>query len=625
VSVYDSYNRFLSVHETDNLHVNGLVGDDTFGHGFMLEDGVEIGNVFTNNLVMRVHRPPEDANIAATKTAYPDYPICPTTNPTTFFSNNPANGKPSNASCRILISDDTPAGYWITNPSNTFSNNVSAGSDGVGIWYDFNYNSDNKCLELFTSGQSNLLPASMASRCGGSLAQKPFGPYINATAHSTRYPCDYPNSAEYKAVCGNGGGITFATNCIGAGFCIEGYQGNPANRGIINSPTAWMNDGEGMWFDGAATINNPMVANNKTGMTNQSSYVKGGLLIATGTGAEVNHNIPGGVIRFYHGQGDVDGSWVAGYATYNDSAQNSSPVAGVIDNAASAWDGNNRLKGLKFFDRWPNATNAPIIGSYRISLSYNGCNATTSINFTGIDHWVQDLDGSIKGDGVPATFTNNEPFLRPVHGTDNVGDNLGNTTCNKPLGINGGVFERSGGQTILYPNVLGIGTWFQNDNGFWSPGLRNFFKVLQIYNVKKIVRASDGMFGYPDGHAIAVFQTNDRYELQNSTNTGFSSMNIDQEAFNPGKITYSMKWTPATAKVKYNGYNTSYVIPVASSLTGLDSSDTTSYYLDTVNHMLYLHINVRGTEAAFGDPNNLNNLSADGTHSDYYTNWNITQ
>jgi hypothetical protein len=625
VSIYDSYNRFLSIHETDNLHVDGMVGDDTFGHGIMLEDGVEKNNVLTNNLVMRVHRPPDNANIAATKAAFPNVPICPTTNPTVFFSNDPSKGKPANASCRILTSDDVPAGFWITNPSNTFSNNSSAGSDGIGIWYDFSFNSDNKCLENDIQG-GTLVPASMASRCGNGLALQPFGPFINATAHTTKYPCSDSSSAEAQSVCGNnlGSDPSFTTHCASTGFCTEEYIGNPANRGIINNPTAWMNANEGLWLDGAATITNPMIAENATGMTNQSSYVKGGMIIGNGTGASLDHKVPFGLLRYYHGQSDTDDVWMGGFATYADSPEGPNPMAAITDSNGSAFDGNNRVRNIKFFENWPNYNNAQVLANNRVGFGNNGCYAIDAggIDHMGTDHWVTDVDGSVKGDGVPATITNNLPMMRPLNGTDNVGDNKGNTTCNKTLTLNGGVFQRSGGQTILFPNVNVSNSYWSNDNGFYSPGVRNFFKGVYFPGITKYVRLNDNMTGFPDAHEIAVFDAAGyRYELQNSGNTNMSSFNADLETYNTGKITFVVKWNPTTAKVSFAGHSMS----AAASLTGLDTSTSSSYFLDNTNKKLYIHIVITGTDAAFGDPDNLSGLRFNGFGIEYLSGISATQ
>jgi hypothetical protein len=51
-SVWDSDNRWLTVHGTDYLVVRDCVGYKSVGHGFYLEDGTETGNVFDRNLAV---------------------------------------------------------------------------------------------------------------------------------------------------------------------------------------------------------------------------------------------------------------------------------------------------------------------------------------------------------------------------------------------------------------------------------------------------------------------------------------------------------------------------------------------------------------------------------------------
>jgi hypothetical protein len=52
-SIHDSDNRWLTVHGTDHLVVRDCVGYQSVGHGFYLEDGSEVYNVFDRNLAVR--------------------------------------------------------------------------------------------------------------------------------------------------------------------------------------------------------------------------------------------------------------------------------------------------------------------------------------------------------------------------------------------------------------------------------------------------------------------------------------------------------------------------------------------------------------------------------------------
>lgn len=49
-SIWDSHNRWIAVHGTQYLVVRDCVGYKSVGHGFFLEDGTEVYNVFDRNL-----------------------------------------------------------------------------------------------------------------------------------------------------------------------------------------------------------------------------------------------------------------------------------------------------------------------------------------------------------------------------------------------------------------------------------------------------------------------------------------------------------------------------------------------------------------------------------------------
>jgi cell migration-inducing and hyaluronan-binding protein len=94
-SVWNSFNRCVTVHGTDNARVEGNVCHDHLGHGYFLEDGAETGNLIAGNLGLGT-RTTEDG---------------------------------------VLPTDSRAATFWITNPDNTVTGNAAAGSHGFGFWY----------------------------------------------------------------------------------------------------------------------------------------------------------------------------------------------------------------------------------------------------------------------------------------------------------------------------------------------------------------------------------------------------------------------------------------------------------------------------------------------------------
>ena len=93
-SIHHSFHRAIAVHGTHRLRIENNVAYDISGHAYFLEDGIEMENIFDSNL-----------GILARK------------------------------SHSSLNTDTTPAVFWITNPYNTFTNNVAAGSDAYGYWF----------------------------------------------------------------------------------------------------------------------------------------------------------------------------------------------------------------------------------------------------------------------------------------------------------------------------------------------------------------------------------------------------------------------------------------------------------------------------------------------------------
>ena len=98
---------------------------NTVGHCFFLEDGIEHGNEFVKNLAIQTKCHPTLALRARR--------ISPQTERSDSRIARPS-GKPASSRNTLLPSDNTVAAYWITNPDNSFIDNVAAGSDENGFW-----------------------------------------------------------------------------------------------------------------------------------------------------------------------------------------------------------------------------------------------------------------------------------------------------------------------------------------------------------------------------------------------------------------------------------------------------------------------------------------------------------
>jgi hypothetical protein len=99
-SIWDSHNRWLTIHGTSYLVVRDCVGYKSVGHGYFLEDGTEVFNVLDHNLAVGARR-----GKALPKQMLP-------------FDQNEG------------------AGFWWANSLNTFTRNVATDNDLYGFRYE---------------------------------------------------------------------------------------------------------------------------------------------------------------------------------------------------------------------------------------------------------------------------------------------------------------------------------------------------------------------------------------------------------------------------------------------------------------------------------------------------------
>jgi hypothetical protein len=104
-SVWDSGNRFVTIHGTNYMVVRDCVGFQSVGHGFFLEDGTEVYNVLEGNLAVQAFK-----GKVLPKQVLP-------------FDQNDG------------------AGFWWANSLNTFTRNVSCENDRYGFRFEATRNS----------------------------------------------------------------------------------------------------------------------------------------------------------------------------------------------------------------------------------------------------------------------------------------------------------------------------------------------------------------------------------------------------------------------------------------------------------------------------------------------------
>ncbi len=98
-SIWDSHNRWVTIHGTDHLLIRDCVGYQSLGHGFFLEDATEQWNVLDRNLAVQ---------------AFGSVPL-----PKQVLSFDPNDG----------------AGFWWANGRNTFIRNVACENDRYGFHF----------------------------------------------------------------------------------------------------------------------------------------------------------------------------------------------------------------------------------------------------------------------------------------------------------------------------------------------------------------------------------------------------------------------------------------------------------------------------------------------------------
>lgn len=112
-AIHHSYQRCITIHQTMQSRVENNVCYNFRGHGFFLEDGNEIDNVITKNVGILAIRPLASRVLLS--------------------SDNTDSAKSGVTGKRFPAT----AVFWISNPQNTVTDNIAAGSLGTGFWNSF--------------------------------------------------------------------------------------------------------------------------------------------------------------------------------------------------------------------------------------------------------------------------------------------------------------------------------------------------------------------------------------------------------------------------------------------------------------------------------------------------------
>ncbi|HEV2193758.1 MAG TPA: G8 domain-containing protein [Nitrosopumilaceae archaeon] len=155
VSVWDSHNRFITIHNSDNITVRNSVGYNSTGHGFFLEDGTEENNTLANNIAILTH---------------------------------PGTLRPD---------DGSAAGFWIQNPMNRVIGNIAVSASGSG----FDFSIPGNAPEVIPLDKKNLIESISQQTTPTVLAISSFNgneAHSNAGGGLHLYRLDQGNSTSFN-------------------------------------------------------------------------------------------------------------------------------------------------------------------------------------------------------------------------------------------------------------------------------------------------------------------------------------------------------------------------------------------------------------------------------------------
>ncbi|AMV40880.1 G8 domain-containing protein [Planctomyces sp. SH-PL62] len=144
-SIWDSHNRWITIHGTDALVVRDVVGYKSVGHGFFLESGSEVNNILDHNLAALV-----------------------------------LPGKTQNEQ-EVPFDPNRGAGFWWANSQNSFTRNVAAECAEYGYRFDVKKTEDYNPVRQIRQPDGTLAPKDVRIL--------PFVRFEDNEAHTMKFFC----------------------------------------------------------------------------------------------------------------------------------------------------------------------------------------------------------------------------------------------------------------------------------------------------------------------------------------------------------------------------------------------------------------------------------------------------
>ena len=288
-AIWHTFNRCLTIHGTHQLTVERNVCYDNVGHGIFMEDGIEHGNTVQSNLVV--------------------------------LTRTPVSGQ------EVLASDNSAASYWITNPDNTYRDNVAAGSQGHGFWFAMPNN-----------------PTGLSATTAIFPRRTPLRAFANNVAHSNRRNGLHVDDGA------NPDGTTSTSNFSPRSDPANGSS--PVQVADFTGFVAYKQAQRGVWLRGSnLRLTHAILADNGIGATFASSetFVQDALFVGEtankGTSTLLSATFPIRGYEFYDGRVGAERVTFANYVS-----NATRPASGLGFNRSNGFPVNsgNYITGLTF-------------------------------------------------------------------------------------------------------------------------------------------------------------------------------------------------------------------------------------------------------------------------------------
>jgi hypothetical protein len=235
-SVHSSAHRGIVIHGTNGVEVSKNVLYDIRGHGVFTEDASERRNTIDGNLVLHVRSPTTPLKVHETE-----------------LSKN-------------------SAGFWVSNPDNTITNNTAADCIGSAFWFAFTTQA------WGLSAGININPSLTL-----------FGVFDGNTAHSNSGDGILFDDVEADNL-GNTMGLKYVSTIDGLS---PEWPFPNRRRHLLSRYTTWKNSGRGIWNRAAIPDNDQVVSADNCSMFFSGAGDDGLIKRSLAVGNSLNFNMNG--------------------------------------------------------------------------------------------------------------------------------------------------------------------------------------------------------------------------------------------------------------------------------------------------------------------------------------------